>query len=188
MPQRPLQCCLCPTPVQSSGMHCFFPFTSTCLCYVYYISSSSLSPYLPFQPSLTILQSFVNSCNQEKIYSWLAVTVKRARESGLCLEKVFYQRALVLLRQWGQDQSAISTIYKALRTIDTVSPGSSTYVSETDRSHCVYIYCSLCVFMLLVVLSSYCCSFTEAYATFPWQYYPSCTWRTAWREWQVCDQ
>jgi hypothetical protein len=80
-------------------------------------------------PSLTILQSFVNSCNQEKTYSRLAVIVKKARESGLCLEKTFYQRALVILRQWGQDQSAISTIYKALRTIDTVSPGISAFKS-----------------------------------------------------------
>ena len=129
-----------------------------------------LSPlYLPLQPSLTILQSFVNSCNQEKTFSRLAVTVKRARESGLCLEKMFYQRALVLLRQWGQDQSAISTIYKALRTIDTVSPGNSTYVSETALT----VYCSLCARMLLVVLSSCCCSSTEAYTVSPWQCYPS---------------
>ena len=85
-----------------------------------------LSPSLPpshthayTQPSLPILQSFVDSCSKEKAYSRLATVVRRAKDCGLHLEKTFYQRALVLLRPWGQDQVAISIIYKSLRTIDT---------------------------------------------------------------------
>ena len=56
--------------------------------------------------------------------------VKKARESGVRLEKIFYQRALGLLRTWGQDQTAISNVYKALRTIDTDSPVISVPVSD----------------------------------------------------------
>lgn len=73
---------------------------------------------LPPQPSLSILQSFMNSCHRDKAYSRLSAVVKKAKESGLQLEKIFYQRALVELRQWGQDQDAITAIYKALRKID----------------------------------------------------------------------
>lgn len=92
---------------------------------VLYICTTLLLCFLPPQPSLAILQSFVNSCNKEKTYSRLAAVVKRAKEGGLRLEKTFYQRALVLLRQWGQDQMAITNIYKALRKIDTESPSVS---------------------------------------------------------------
>ena len=73
--------------------------------------------FLP-QPSLSILQSFMNSCHKDRAYSRLSAVVKKAKESGLQLEKIFYQRALVELRQWGQDQDAITAIYKALRKID----------------------------------------------------------------------
>jgi hypothetical protein len=70
-------------------------------------------------PSSPVLQSFLDSCSKEGSYGQLAAVVKRAREWGLRLEKIFYQRALVLLRPWGQDQAAISDIYKAIRAIDT---------------------------------------------------------------------
>ena len=92
------------------------------------------------QPSLPILQSFVSSCNKEKTYTRLASVVKKAKVCGLHLEKTFYQRALVFLRSWGQDQSAISTIYKSLRTIDTESPGISVSVSE-QATLCRLLYC-----------------------------------------------
>ena len=62
--------------------------------------------------------------------------VKRARQCGLHLEKIFYQRALVLLRPWGNDQVAISTIYKALRTIDTESPSPSLSVCAWLKCEC----------------------------------------------------
>lgn len=88
---------------------------------VYYVHFS----VPPSQPSLSILQSFVDACNKEKAYTKLAAVVKKAKDCRLQLEKTFYQRALVLLRPWGQDQVAISTIYKSLRTIDTESPSVS---------------------------------------------------------------
>ena len=94
------------------------------------------------QPSPPILQSFLDSCRKEGSYGQLAAVVKRAREWGLRLEKIFYQRALVLLRPWGQDQAAISDIYKAIRAIDTgcssfspfsvSQPKSSVNASVTD--------------------------------------------------------
>ena len=74
------------------------------------------------QPPLSVMQSLVNVCSKEKAYYRLAGVVKRAKECGVQLEKTFYQRVLMLLRHWGQDQAAISTIYKALRTIDTETP------------------------------------------------------------------
>lgn len=96
------------------------------------------------QPSLSILQSFVDACNKEKTYSKLAAVVKKAKDCRLQLEKTFYQRALVLLRQWGQDQVAISTIYKSLRTIDTESPSVSALLHVYLR-----VYINVCVLLCI---------------------------------------
>ena len=100
------------------------------------------------QPSLPILQAFLDSCSREKAYGRLAGVVKRARGCDLRLEKLFYQRALVLLRPWGQDQAAISTIYKSLRTIDTESPSLPLPVSEPK-------ICSISELDVRSIVSSY---------------------------------
>ena len=43
--------------------------------------------------------------------------VKKSRANGVTLDRDFYQKALVELRHWGQDQEAISAVYKALRKV-----------------------------------------------------------------------
>lgn len=64
------------------------------------------------------------------MYSKIAMTVKKAKECGILLDQEFYQEALVQLRQWGQDQDALSAVYKAMRKLEQF--GGST-ASEQER-------------------------------------------------------
>ncbi len=44
--------------------------------------------------------------------------MKKAKECGVLLDREFYHEALVQLRVWGQDQDALSAVYKAMRKLD----------------------------------------------------------------------
>ncbi len=46
------------------------------------------------------------------------MTVKKSKECAILLDREFYQDALVQLRLWGQDQDALSIVYKALRKVE----------------------------------------------------------------------
>ena len=81
------------------------------------------------QPSSTILQSLLSLHSKDKAYSKLAEVVKKAQVHGVKLDKDFYQKSLVELRHWGQDQEAISAVYKALRKVQ-----SSAKVLEGDSA------------------------------------------------------
>lgn len=74
--------------------------------------------YLLIQPSSSILQSLLNLHKKKKAYFKISETVRLAHNHRVQLDREFYQRALVELRQWGQDQDAISFVYKALRKGD----------------------------------------------------------------------
>lgn len=48
----------------------------------------------------------------------MAAVVRLSREERVLLDKEFYSRCLVALRQWGQDPQAITDVYWALRQCD----------------------------------------------------------------------
>ena len=48
----------------------------------------------------------------------IAMTVKKAKENSIFLDREFYQQALIKLRLWGQDQDALSAVYRALRKVE----------------------------------------------------------------------
>ena len=79
-----------------------------------------------------ILDTLFSINSKEKIHSKLAEVVKLSCECGAILDKEFYQKCLVELRQWGRDQDAISAVYKALRKVEGLD--DSLTLSSPKRS------------------------------------------------------
>ena len=107
------------------------------------------------QPSADVLQAFINLHTREKLYSPIADVVKLAHTCGVCLDQEFYQRGLVELRRWGQDQEAISVVYKALRSVELRGGEDSAMASATSGRLNVQVREQLTVVTRTQVVSPY---------------------------------
>ena len=74
------------------------------------------------QPTAAILQCLLSPVAKLEV-SAMAAVVRLSREERVLLDKEFYTRCLVALRQWGQDPQAITDVYWALRQCDGTSAG-----------------------------------------------------------------
>ena len=85
-----------------------------------------LSPPFP-QPPIECLEGLLSVHAKNSCFSAIAEVVKVASSEGVFLQQSFYKKALHVMRMWGKNQDAITSIYKALRTLEG---GSGNFTSQ----------------------------------------------------------
>lgn len=86
------------------------------------------------QPPVSVLQSLLNLCIEEKQFVKLADVIKLTAGKEPLLDKTFCQKSLVELRRWGRDPDAISAAYKSLRKVDESSGYTAPAITAPSTS------------------------------------------------------